>query len=207
MTSPSSRTGFARCASRSLELQVDQEARLEFHLELGAVSQTVSIEASVPLINTENSVKGEVMVSDEILQMPLISRAVTDLAYLTPGVVQNTSGVGGASSSPMAVNGARADNSNFIIDGFNARDPPRCQPAGAAATSTLVQEFKMQVSGYSADTGRQAGGVMTMVLKTGGNQLHGGLFEYLRNNDSQCPQFLRWSAVLPLSTATSSALL
>ena len=61
------------------------------------VSQTVSIVASAPLVNTENGVKGDVMVSDEILQMPLISRAVTDLAYLTPGVVQNTSGVGGAS--------------------------------------------------------------------------------------------------------------
>jgi hypothetical protein len=175
------RDGFQTLRQTGLELQVDQEARLEFHLELGTMSQTVSIQASVPLINTENSVKGEVMVSDEILQMPLISRAVTDLAYLTPGVVQNTSGVGGASSSPMAVNGARADNSNFIIDGFNARD---FRDAGLQVAPSLdaLQEFKMQVSGYSADTGRQAGGVMTMVLKTGGNQLHGSLFEYLRNN-------------------------
>ena len=173
--------GFRTIRQAHVELQVDQQVRLAFHLELGAVSQTVSIEASVPLINTENAVKGDVMVTDEILQMPLISRAATDLAYLTPGVVQNTSGVGGASSSPMVVNGARADNSNFIIDGFNARDP---RDASLQVTPPLdsMQEFKMQVSGYSADTGRQAGGVMTMVLKTGGNQLHGALFEYFRND-------------------------
>jgi hypothetical protein len=185
--------GFRMLREDNLELQVDQEARLEFHLELGAVSQTVSIQASVPLINTENSVKGEVMVSDEILQMPLISRTVTDLAYLTPGVVQNTSGVGGASSSPMVVNGARADNSNFVIDGFNARDP---RDASLQVTPNLdaVQEFKMQVSGYSADTGRQAGGVMTMVLKTGGNQLHGAAFEYLRNTDLNARNFFDGSS-------------
>jgi hypothetical protein len=180
--------GFRTLRQTGLELQVDQEARVEFHLELGSVSQTVSIMASVPLINTENSVKGDVMVSDEILQMPLISRAVTDLAYLTPGVVQNTSGVGGASSSPMVINGARADNSNFIIDGFNARDP-RDASLQAVPPIDSLQEFKMQVSGYSAETGRQGGGVMTMVFKTGGNQVHGVLFEYLRNTDLNARNF------------------
>ena len=173
--------GFRVLRQTGVELQVDQEARLEFHLELGTMSQTVSIQASVPLINTENAVKGDVMVTDEILQMPLISRTATDLAYLTPGVVQNTAGVGGASASPMVINGARADNSNFVIDGFNARDP---RDASLQVTPNLdaLQEFKMQVSGYSAESGRQGGGVMTMVLKTGGNRLHGAAFEYFRNN-------------------------
>jgi hypothetical protein len=180
--------GFRTMRQSHVELQVDQQVRLEFRMELGAVSQTVSIQASVPLINTENAVKGEVMVSDEILQMPLISRAVTDLAFLTPGVVQNTAGVGGASASPMVVNGARADNSNFVIDGFNARDP---RDASLQVTPNLdaLQEFKMQVSGYSAETGRQGGGVMTMVLKTGGNALHGSMFEYFRNNDLNARNF------------------
>ena len=180
--------GFQTLRQTGIELVVDQQARLEFRLRLGELSQTVSIEASAPLINTENGVKGDVMVSQEMLQMPLISRAATDLAFLTPGVIQNTVGVGGASQSPMVVNGARADNSNFVIDGFNARDP---RDASLQVTPPLdsMQEFKMQVSGYSADTGRQAGGVMTMVLKTGGNQFHGALFEYLRNNDLNARNF------------------
>jgi hypothetical protein len=88
----------------------------------------------------------------------------------------------------MAINGARADNSNFIIDGFNARD---FRDASLQVTPNLdaLQEFKMQVSGYAADTGRQAGGVMTMVLKTGGNQVHGSMFEFLRNNDLNARNF------------------
>ena len=173
--------GFRTLRQTGLKLQVDQEVRLEFPLEIGAVSQTVSVEASVPLVNTENSVKGDVMVSQEILEMPLISRDFTDLSFLTPGVVQNTPGAGGSSSSPMAINGARADNSNFVIDGFNDRDP-RDASAQVHPNIDALQEFKMQVSGYSADSGRQAGGVMSMVLKTGGNQFHGAMFEFFRNN-------------------------
>ena len=173
--------GFRLERQTNLELQVDQEARLEFKLQLGAVSQTVSIEASIPLINTENSVKGDVVSADEMIEMPLIARDFTDLAYLTPGVIQNTVGVGGASQSPMAINGARADNSNFVIDGFNDRDA-RDGSAQVHPSIEAMQEFKMQVSGYSADTGRQAGGVMSMVLKTGGNQVHGSLFEFFRND-------------------------
>lgn len=176
-----SKEGFRTLHQTGLELQVDQQARLEFQLEVGTMSQTVSVTASVPLVNTENSVKGDVMITGEILEMPLISRDFTDLAYLTPGVVENTSGVGGASGSPMAVNGARADNSNFVIDGFSDRDP-RAATAQVHPNIDALQEFKIQVSGYSADSGRQAGGVMSMVLKTGSNRPHGTLFEYFRND-------------------------
>ena len=172
--------GFRTHRQTNLELQVDQEARLEFKLELGAVSQTVSIEASVPLINTENSVKGDVVVSDEMLEMPLIARDFTDLAT-DAEVIQNASGVGGASSSPMVIAGARADSSNFLIDGFNDRDP-RDASAQVHPNIDALQEFKMEVSGYAADTGRQSTGVMSMVLKTGGNQVHGAMFEFLRND-------------------------
>jgi outer membrane receptor protein involved in Fe transport len=188
--------GFRTLRQTNLELQLDQEARLEFHLELGAVSQTVEVSASIPLINTENSVKGDVVSSDEMLEMPLISRDFTDLAFLTPGVVPNAQG--GASSSPMVINGARADSSNFLIDGYNDRDPRDASPQVHPNIDAL-QEFKMQVSGYSADTGRQASGVMSMVLKTGGNQFHGTMFEFLRNDalnarnffDAASPSVLR----------------
>ena len=103
----------------------------------------------------------------------------------------------------MAVNGARADNSNFLIDGFNARD---FRDAGLQITPNLdaLQEFKMQVSGYAADTGRQAGGVMTMVLKTGGNQLHGSLFEFLRNTDLNTRNFFDGSNPSPLHRNSSA---
>ena len=79
------------------------------------------------------------------------------------------------------VNGARADASNVTIDGFNDQNP---RDAGAQARPPLdsLQEFKLQTSGYSAEYGRLAGGVVTMALKSGGNQLHGSVLEYVRND-------------------------
>src|SRR5947208_593731 len=101
-----------------------------------------------------------------------------ELAVLVPGVQASEQGSKG---SPYVVNGARADASNVTIDGFNDQNP---RDAGAQARPPLesLQEFKLQTSGYSAEYGRLAGGVVTMALKSGGNSYHGSVFEYLRNN-------------------------
>src|SRR5438128_7023272 len=156
-----------------LVLELEQEARLEFRLSLGAMAQTVEVRASAPLLNTENAVKGEVMLSHEIVEMPLNGRDFTDLAALTPGVLPRQQGGAG---SAFAINGARADNTNFVIDGFNDQNP-RGAAAQARPNLDALEEFKMQTSGYSAETGRLAGGVLTMVLKSGSNRVHGVLFE------------------------------
>ena len=84
--------GFETLLERQLELQIDQEARIAFHLRIGSVSQTLQISATTPLVNTENSVKGDVVVRNEMLQMPLNGRDFTDLAMLTAGVSPNYQG-------------------------------------------------------------------------------------------------------------------
>src|SRR5216684_6616952 len=173
-----SKSGFRTLHEANLELQVEQQARMEFHLELGSMTQTVEVQAVAPLINTENAVRGEVVVSHQMVEIPLNGRDFVDLAMLTPGVLPNAQGGAG---SAMAINGARADNTNFIIDGFNDQNP-RGAAAQARPNLDALQEFKMQTTGYSAEYGRLAGGVMNMVLKSGGNQLHGVLFEFLRND-------------------------
>src|SRR5579871_3511856 len=173
-----SKEGFRTLRQTGLELQLDQEARVEFLLEVGSLAQTVRVEASVPVINTENAVKGDVVVAQEMVEMPLNGRDFTDLAMLVPGVLPNSDGTRG---SVMAVNGARADNTNFLIDGFNNQNPRDSNPQ-ARPNLDAMQEFKMQTSGYSAETGRLAGGVINTVLKSGGNQVHGTLFEFVRND-------------------------
>lgn len=170
--------GFRTLRERGLELQVDQLARLDLRLEVGSVSETIEVQATIPLLNTENAVKGDVMVTAEIVEMPLNGRDFADLAFLVPGVTRRAAGGQG---SAFAVNGARADNTNFIIDGFNDQNP-RGGAAQARPNLDALEEFKMQTTGYSAEYGRLAGGVMNMVLKTGANQLHGVLFEFLRND-------------------------
>jgi hypothetical protein len=179
--------GFRTSRQIGLELQVDQEARLEFHLQLGSRSEIVEVTASVPLINTENGAKGDVVVADEIVEMPLNGRNFDNLAVLIPGVLPNSQG-GEGGGSGMAINGSRADNTNFLVDGFNDR---RDRDSGSQASPNIdaMQEFKMQTSGYSAEYGRESGGVLNMVLKTGTNQLHGTVFEFLRNNVTDARNF------------------
>ena len=170
--------GFRRLVERGLTLEVDQTARMDLQLQIGAVTETVQVTASVPLLNTENAMRGDVIVSREMTDIPLDGRDFADLAYLVPGVAQKAQG---ASGSNFSVNGARSDNTNFIVDGFNDQNP-RGGSAQARPTIDAMMEFKMQTTGYSAEYGRLAGGTMNMALKSGTNRLHGTLFEFVRND-------------------------
>src|SRR5258708_2428719 len=170
--------GFKQLRESNLELQVEQTARLDAYLQVGAVTETVEVTADVPLVNTETSSRGDVIVTREIGEMPLHGRDFNDLAFLVAGVQPAEQGGKG---SPYVVNGARADASNVTIDGLNDQNS---RDAGAQARPPLdsLQEFKLQTSGYSAEYGRLAGGVVNMVIRSGGNQVHGSLFEYVRND-------------------------
>jgi hypothetical protein len=172
------KAGFRQVHESGLELQVDQTARMDARLEIGAVSETVEIKADTTLINTETSSRGDVITSRELTEMPLNGRDFNDLAFLVAGVQPAEQGGKG---SAYVVNGARADASNVVIDGLNDQNP---RDAGAQARPPLdsLQEFKLQTSGYSAEYGRLAGGVVNMVLRSGTNQIHGSLFEFVRND-------------------------
>ena len=172
------KSGFRNLRETGIELQVDQTARFELQLEVGAVQQTVEVIASVPLLNTENSTKGDVVITQEISEMPLNGRSFSDLAYQVQSVEPSAQGGDG---SGFNIGGARADQTNFVIDGFQNRNSRGGGPQ-ANANLDAIQEFKMQTTGYPAEQGRLAGGVMNTVLKTGGNTPHGTLFEYLRND-------------------------
>lgn len=172
------KSGFRGLRETGIELRVDQTARFELRLEVGALTQTVEVVASVPLLNTENSTKGDVVITQEISEMPLNGRSFSDLAYMVPSVEPSAQGGDG---SGFNIGGARADQTNFVIDGFQNRNSRGGGPQ-ASANLDAIQEFKMQTTGYPAEQGRLAGGVMNTVLKTGGNQPHGTLFEFVRND-------------------------
>src|SRR5882672_28203 len=109
--------------------------------------------------------------------MPLDGRNFSDLAYLTGGVIPKGDGGDGQ----YAVNGARADNISFLVDGMNNTQQRNTGPVVNLPIES-VQEFKMMTSGYSAEFGRFAGGVLSVVTKSGTNRLHGSLYEFLRND-------------------------
>ncbi len=179
------KAGFQTLRETGVELQVNQTARLEPQLKVGSMTEAVEVKAQISLLNTENASKGDVIVAQEIMEMPLNGRNFQDLALLIPGVAPNAEG---DFSGPFAVNGARADNTNFYLDGFNNRAP---RFGGAMANPNLdaMQEFKFETANYSAEYGRLAGGVMSVVFKSGTNQLHGTLFEFMRNDKFDARNF------------------
>ena len=102
-----------------IELLLDQTVRLQFAMEIGAVTQEVTVAASAPLINTENGVRGGVIEKFELTEMPLQGRNFLDLAYLIPGV---STGLASISYSGVVTNGSRSDNVGMIVDGTPSRD-------------------------------------------------------------------------------------
>jgi hypothetical protein len=170
--------GFKKAVRHEVELLVGQVLRLEFVLQVGAVAESVEVRASVPPVNTDTGGRGDVVATDEKDNMPLAGRSFGDLAYLVAGVAPNSDGGYGAG---YIVNGARGDNTSFVVDGVTTNNR-RSGKETLQPPIDAMQEFKMETSGYSAEFGRLGGGVMSVALKTGTNRLHGSLFEFLRND-------------------------
>lgn len=172
-------SGFRTYRETGIVLEVGQVLRNDIRMQVGSVTESVTVTAEVALLNTESgTVKGDVIVHQEIQDLPLEGRDFTDLAFLVAGVLPKAQGGQG---SALNINGARADNTNFYVDGFNNRNA-RGAAAQVRPNFDAMQEFKMEVSGYSAEYGKMAGGVMNMVLRSGTNRFRGTLFEYLRND-------------------------
>jgi hypothetical protein len=171
--------GFRTYRQTAIVLETGQTLRRDIRMDVGAVTETISVTAEVAQLNTENGmIKGDVIVHQEIQDMPLNGRDFTELALLVPGVVTKAQGGSGSFAS---VNGARSDNTNFRVDGFDDRNI-RGAAAQLRPNIDALQEFKMEVSGYSAEYGKMAGGILNMTLRSGTNQFHGALFEYFRNS-------------------------
>ncbi len=169
--------GFHTYQHPELSLAVDQTMRLDITLELGSTAESVTVTDTPPAINTENGTRGQTITAAEITEMPLDSRNFADLALLTGGVIPRGDGGDGS----YAVNGGRADNTGFVLDGMNNTQR---RNTGAVINPPLegVQEFKMITSGFSAEYGRYAGGVLTAVTKSGSNRFRGSAYEFLRND-------------------------
>src|SRR5262249_52171256 len=143
-----------------------------------AISESVTVTSKAPALNTENGTRGDVTANQELTEMPLAGRDFGDLGYLTAGVVPRAEGGDGTG---YAINGARPDNIGFLVDGMTNT---HIRNTGSIVSPPLegVQEFKMVTSGFSAEYGRFAGGLLSVVLKSGGNHLHGALSEFIRND-------------------------
>ena len=180
--------------SRALELQVAQVGVADFRLDVGEVTQTVTVEAGSPVMNPADSAIGDVVETRQITELPLNGRNFTELATLIPGVTRgNPTGsatgsgnntetfrFGQSGGASLAVNGLRPQNNNFVLDGIDNNEtlvntivffPP----------ADAIDEFRVQTSVAPAEIGRAGGAVIATSLKSGTNDLHGTAFLFNRD--------------------------
>jgi hypothetical protein len=171
--------GFKRAVTSGIELETGQTQRINFQLEPGAVSDTITVSTETPPINTDTSSKGEVIVQKQVQDLPLNGRDFTDLAFLVPGIYRRPSDDDQGNSFSAA--GTRTDSASFTLDGtLNRAD--RNGGVGVNTSIESIREFSVSTSTYSAEYGRTAGAQVNVVSKSGTNQFHGSLFDYLRND-------------------------
>jgi hypothetical protein len=179
--------GFKKKTSTGIVLEVNQEPRVDIVLEVGAVTDAVTVSTEASVLQTENAVVGQVVDNRYTTQIPLNGRDFSQLLLLAPGTNTRPGGfdssVGsatGSNGSGIAIGGRDSQN-NFTLDGAsnNAR-----QFGNIAIKPSIdaIQEFKVQTNSYGADLGMAAFGQISLITKSGTNSLHGSLFEFWRNN-------------------------
>src|SRR5882762_1004792 len=172
--------GFKKLTEQSVLVQVDQITHMDIALEIGSVNQIVEVaSAAIPLLETDRSTLSNVVDSQVISNMPLNARQYLDLALLTPGVLPSSTGTQGGGFN---VAGARSQSNVFLLDGVSIIDTQINSALGNFRLTDAVQEFAVQTSVATAEFGRGTGGQVSIVTKSGTNQFHGSVFEYLRNS-------------------------
>ncbi len=179
-------TGFQTAIKKEVTLVLNQVAAINFQLQIGAVGQTVEVTSAAPLLQTEQTQVNTVMESNAILAIPLQSRNYQQLALLTPGVVTTSpaSFNGGQTtfnSGRPDINGNREQANYYLLDGMDNNEFVDNNVAYSPNVDA-IQEFNVVTNNPNAQFGQFLGGVISVSMKSGTNQYHGSLFEFLRND-------------------------
>ena len=171
--------------ARAVMLAVSQTLAIDIVLEVARQSETVSVEATVPLVDSQTSNIGQTVTREMLTALPLPNRAASSLVSLAPGVIMIDTGTGTAENYPVfSVAGGRARNQNFILDGGNASNAVGLTRPQQLTTLPVdaMQEFKVITNNYSAEFGHSTGGVIVMSTRSGSNDYHGSIFESFRDD-------------------------
>lgn len=178
--------GFKKFVHKGIALQVNVTQRVDATLDVGNVTEEVDVTGVAPLVNTENAQVGRTVEHTEITTLPIVNRNVYSLLTLTPGVESSgNSNVLGYPEQRTMINGGvdgGAGSVNYFLDGGTNMTGLR-NTGNIAPNPDAVEEFRVVTNSYSAEYGRSAGGVINIITRSGGNGLHGSLFEFLRNTD------------------------
>ncbi len=198
--------GFRPIVKRSIRVVVGEATTVDFAMELGPLDQVITVEGRSPLVNVSSAALSYLVGEEPIETLPLNGRNYTDLALLQPGVVAFVHRDGGsvvAHGLGTSVNGQDFRSNVYLLDGTPVNDFTN-GPAGSAAGTALgmetIREFRVEANAYSAEFGRNSGGQVNVVTKSGTNQVHGTLYHFFRNDNfdtrnffdgSEKPEFVR----------------
>lgn len=186
------KAGFAKLVVKDIQVSVDEVRTVDVNMAIASQSSTVTVEGAALLVNTESQHLGDVINEMQVTALPLNGRNFAQLALLNAGVAAfgggggQQGGEGGISG--YSSNGQRSSSNNFMVDGI---DNNNYQGGSVSQLPSIdsIQEFQVQTNNYSAEYGRNSGSVVNLVTKSGTNQLHGSLYEFLRNNDLDARNF------------------
>ena len=180
--------GFQTAVREGIELNTDDRIAVNFALEVGAITSEILVTESAPLIQSETSEIGAVIENQRIVELPLNGRQFEQLALLVPGTFTPAPGSSNGFRGGISIAGARERDTGFFIDGINMVDTITSSVIFRPSVD-MIQEFKVHTSRYSAEVGRNAGGHITVTTKSGGNELHGSVYEFVRNDKFDAKNF------------------
>lgn len=174
--------GFQGAVAPDIPLTVDETARVDLTLTVGGVTESVEVNAEARLVDPSSSSVGKLVDNRRIAELPLNTRNVYSLIYLTPGVAGTIGNAYG--DLRYSINGARPRSSDTLVDGVTATFPTVTGGVGISVFPSVdaIQEFKVLGSTYPAEFGRSLGSVVNVVYKSGTNRLHGSAYEFLRDS-------------------------
>jgi hypothetical protein len=197
-------SGFKTVALSEIHVGVDQRVRIDLNLEVGNVSETVTIRAETPLVQTSSSELGTTVEEEQIKTLPLNGRNFVSLTRAVPGVLRgipgsNIDGAGSLAwraSASFSANGQRARDNNYLLDGVDNNET-WLQTVVIFPSVDALDEFKLQTSTYSAEFGRSTGGVVNLQIKSGTKRFSGSAFEFHRNDALDANNFFNNAAGRP----------
>ncbi len=178
------KAGFRSQTVSNVKLDVAAVVKLDFKLDVGAVTETVNVTAAAPVLQTQEASTGNLVTKEDVMRIPVNGRNYTRLILLMPGSSDQgssqTRGVNESGTALISVNGQRRQDNSFTVDGVDNNFMMMNSP-GASPPMDSLQEFRVATNN-SAEFGRSAGANVNMAVRSGSRDLHGSAYEYLRNN-------------------------
>ena len=196
--------GFRKSVTNPQTLEINQSLKVDIKLEVGSTAETVQVEATATGVETTNATVSNTINANEIMNAPLNGRDVMSLAFMMPGVTPTTTTVPGSLASgsstaagTFSINGARPDSITYLIDG-GVNNDLLSNGLVLDPNPDAIEEFKILTNNYNAEYGRNAGGIVSVVTRSGTSTFHGSAYDYVRNGDLNANTFFNNQAGLPV---------